>query len=95
MLILIYYYFLKLNRISYIELIKILKDVLGLYILVIVKENKKIICYMKRKNIFLLVYGNWKFNIWDVYVYVVYYLVILGVVWILDLILIDFFENFE
>lgn len=91
----IYYYFLKLNRTSHIEPTKTLKDASGPYILVTVKENKKTICYTKRKNIFSSVHGNRKFNMWDVHVHAAHHLVTPGAVWILDLILIDLFENSE
>lgn len=59
------------TRTSHIEPTKTLKSALGPYILVTVKENKKVVCYKKKTNYnYSLVHNNRKFKMWDVHVHV-------------------------
>lgn len=52
--------------------------------------------YEEKKYLFVRrVHGNRKFNMWDVHVHAAHHMVTPGAVWILDLILIDLFENSE
>lgn len=58
------------TKTNHVEPTKALKSALGPYILVTVKENKKVICYKKKTNYNYSLVHNRKFKMWDVHVHV-------------------------